>query len=375
MKTKLVFFAVVMLTLIGTGWGIQISRQFAVGAGGELKLQVRHADLKIRVQPGDQVYLRAEGLTESDLEISHSGSLIQVLQRKGGHSGWRDASIELTVPARFNLDLDTGSGDVRVDGNLEGTLKVNTHGGDVSFDDILGEADIRSSGGDIEGGSIEGNSTVRTLGGDIELGSVGGALELSTHGGDIEVDRVANSLKARTMGGDVRVGDVDAEAELSTMGGDIVVGRVSAWASLDTKGGDIELAAATGEVSAKTAGGDIRLEDVAGSIAADTAGGDIEAWLAPQGSKASRLASKGGDITLYLAPGAAVTVQTRIQLRRSWRSRPEEYRVISDFPAAAYEKDPNGNEIRGSYEVNGGGPLVELETVNGDIRILKTSGR
>ncbi len=368
MKARLLTAIVILFATSGSLLGFQVSRQFNVSPGGELSIQARQADIVIRLQAGNVLSLRASGVAEDELQVTQNGNLIQIVQSSQG-SRWRSATLEVVAPVRFDLNLETGAGDIRIDGDLEGMLKVNTRGGDVSFRDVQGEADIQSSGGDISGGDIAGDSVVRTLGGDVQLGSAGGALEVSTHGGDIRIERVASSLKARTMGGDVRVGDVDAEAELSTMGGDIAVGRVSAWASLDTKGGDIELAGASGEVQAKTAGGDISLESISGSISAETAGGDIAAELAPQGSKGSRLSSKGGDITLYLQPGVGVTVEARIHIRGGWKSRSGEYRIISDFPATTSNRDAKTGEITGTYRINGGGPTIELETVNGDIQI------
>ncbi len=370
MRHKILIIAIACLTLPGVVWGYEVNRQFEVGAGGELRLNARQADIRVELREGSLLALRCRELDESDLEIRQSGNLIEV-QQKGGRFGWRDATFELIVPVRFNLDLRTGGGDVRIDGGLEGMLLVNTHGGDVEFGDVRGETDVRSSGGDIEGGEIAGNAKVRTHGGDVTLGSIGGTAEISSHGGDIELGRIGNRLQAKTYGGDVLVGDVDAEAELVTLGGDIEVGRVSASALLDTKGGDILLRGASGNVTARSAGGDLELLDVTGSIDAETAGGDIYAFLSPGGSAGSRLVSKGGDIELSLGSGAGVTVRATIRIRGSWGSRSEQYVIESDFPADSHEKDAVTREIRGVYTVNGGGPVVEVETVNGDIRIRR----
>ncbi len=369
MKARALIFITAGLLMAGTVFGLEVNRVFNVSPGGELSLKARQGDIQVKVQPGGQVSLFCRGLSDTDLEVNQSGNLIQVVQT--GRGNWGNVRFEVVVPERFNLNLDTDAGDVRIDGDLEGMLKINTHGGDISFRNVRGEADVRSSGGDIRGQDVAGNSSIRSMGGDIQVGAVEGTLKLSTHGGDVVIGRVGGGLEAKTLGGDIVVGDVDADAVLSTLGGDIEVGRVSASASLDTKGGDIRLAGASGEVKASTAGGDIDLREITGSIDADTAGGDIEARLVPRGSKGSRLVSRGGDIVLRLDSSVGATVEARIRVRSSWSRRFDDYQIISDFPAVSSEKDAEGRDIAGTYRIGGGGPTIQLETVNGTIQIRR----
>ena len=172
-------------------------------------------------------------------------------------------------------------------------------------------------------------------------------------------------------GGDIKVGNVGGEATLSTAGGDVRVGKVSGTATLKTAGGDVECNGATGPVVAKTAGGDLRLSGISGSIEAATAGGDIRAELNPTGSGPSSLTTAGGSVSLYLPENAKATVQALIRIEGRWKTNSARYDIRSDFKAAAYTKDEDAEEIRASYELNGGGQVITVKKVNGDIQIRK----
>ena len=166
------------------------------------------------------------------------------------------------------------------------------------------------------------------------------------------------------------IDDVGGDAVVSTAGGDIEVGKVSGSARVKPAGGDIELAGASGTVEAKTAGGDIECMAVTGSIDGATAGGDIVAELNPKGGDGSSLETKGGDIELIIPADAKATIDARIRIRGSW-DEDEDYEIISDFDAETHDKD--SKNITGTYVLNGGGPRITLETMNGNIYIKKAA--
>ena len=103
---------------------------------------------------------------------------------------------------------------------------------------------------------------------------------------------------------------------VSTAGGDIQVGKVSGSATMKTAGGDIILNGASGVVMAKTAGGDLHLKNVTGSVQGETAGGDVACANSDRsGSGSSRLATAGGDVTLFIPENAKATIEARIRIR------------------------------------------------------------
>ena len=100
---------------------------------------------------------------------------------------------------------------------------------------------------------------------------------------------------------------------------------------------------------------------------ATTAGGDIYVELDPTNAGRSELETAGGDITLYLPAGAKVTIEARIKIRDRWDE--DDYEITSDFKAESQDRDKR--EVTARYVINGGGKVITIETVNGDIDILK----
>ncbi len=353
------------------------SKTFTVNKGGTIEVRVDGGDIKVDTWEKNEVFVRAEGIDERDLDrlkMEQSGNTVRVELRRGGWGGWREghARFEITVPTQFNTDLRTAGGDIEIRGDLNGRVKGSSSGGDVILGNLTrATVDLSTSGGDMRTGDIQGDVTLKTSGGDIELGKVGGNVSVSTSGGNILVESVGKWLTASTSGGDIVIGEVGGEATVSTSGGDVKVRKVAGKAKLSTSGGDIELLSASGDVVAKTAGGDIRLEDISGSIEASTAGGDVRAELNPKGSGRSQLSSAGGEITLYVPENAKATIEAIIRIQGRWRSGKEDYNVRSDFASQTYIRNSDTSEIRARYVLNGGGEDIVLRTVNSNITIRK----
>lgn len=357
------------------------SNSFAVSKGGHLEVAVGEGDIRIIPWDKNEVFVKARGIDQEDfdgLKWSLKGNTVVIRNRNSSEWGWSSSSsrvrYEINVPASFNLDLGTSSGEIDIQGAIVGSVRAATSSGDVLLGKVTGSVDLSTSGGDVRSGDIDGALQMKTSGGDIKAGNVTGEVDLSTSGGNIRIGTVKKGLRARTSGGDIMVGDVGSAVSLVTSGGNIDVGKVAGGADLNTAGGDIELGGAAGAVTAKTAGGDLHLYGIRGSVQAKTAGGDVIVELTPDGKAKSRLASAGGNITLYVPEQATATVTARIRVQGSWRRNREEYRIRSDFKGDESTARDDDRAITGSYELNGGGETISLETVNADIQIRKLTG-
>ncbi len=359
------------------------SKSFTVTKGGTLDISVGGGDIRVGTWEKNEVFVRADGLSLSDLErleMTQSGNNVTVRLRPRW-STFRNVRFEVKLPTEFNTELKTSGGDIEFEGALKGKVKGSTAGGDIRLRDVVGTVDMTTAGGDIRAETVGGDVYLKTSGGNIELGDVAGKAEVATSGGDIRVTRVGKSLRAKTAGGDIKVGDVGGEAEISTSGGDIRVGKVSGKVSLSTGGGDIQLKSASGSVKANTTGGDLELLDVSGTVEGKTAGGDVVAEMRPSGQGESSLSSSGGSIKLYVAENARVTIEATIGLRYGWSWGKQGYygwawgrkshEIRSDFKADKYETNEDDKEIHAVYTLNGGGEVITLETVNSNIEIRK----
>ncbi len=354
------------------------SKSFTVSKGGRLEVSVRSGDVRVVPWNKNEVFVKAEGIDEEDLDrltMTQLGNTVRVEFRPRGQRGpVGDILFEINTPSEFNVDLRTSGGNLDVTGPINGKIDGHTSGGNITLAEVIGTVGMSTSGGNIRTGDIKGNADLHTSGGDIELRRVDGETTVRTSGGNIRVESVGKRLEAKTSGGDIIIGDVGGEARVSTSGGDVRVGKVSGGASLKTAGGDIELRSASGTVDAKTAGGNIRLENISGSIEAKTAGGEIRAELVPSGKGTSELSTAGGNIKLYLPENAKAAIEATIRITERWFRFPgshESYDIRSDFKSESYEKDEHASEIHAKYVLNGGGERIMLETVNSNIEIRK----
>jgi DUF4097 and DUF4098 domain-containing protein YvlB len=352
------------------------SKSFTVGKGGTVEVEVAGGDIRLVPWEKNEVHVRADGIDRDNvdrLKMEQFGNTVRIEYKPRRSRGWGrgdNVRFEVSLPAEFNAELRTSGGDIDIRSGLTGRVKGSTSGGDIKLADVGGTIDLATSGGDIVVGNVKGDVSLKTSGGDIRIGVVSGEATVGTSGGDVKVESVGKRLKASTSGGDIHIGDVGGEATASTAGGDVRVGKVSGRASLSTAGGDIELRGASGEVTAKTAGGDIRLENITGSIEAKTAGGDIRSELIPSGTGRSTLKTAGGDVVLHIPESAKATIEATIRIEGRWGRSREKYEVRSDFKADSYKVE-EGDEIRATYTLNGGGEVITLETVNSNIEIRK----
>ena len=109
------------------------------------------------------------------------------------------------------------------------------------------------------------------------------------------------------------------------------------------------------------------LTQVDSPVKASTSDGGITAWFVspPKSSGTCDLQSSAGDIVVHMPRDLAVTIDAEV-------ARGNEHRVIVDpaFPLhVSYDDSSHGaRTVRAEGSLNGGGPLVRLRTIDGNIR-------
>ena len=161
-------------------------------------------------------------LDEIEVDLSHAGDDVRVDARMYRSRRYRGMPLRftLTVPRKYNLDLDTEGGTVEI-GDLDGDVVTRTPGGDIDAGKITGEVEVRTAGGriDIESGGtrIEAN----TAGGSIEIGDAAGNVDATTAGGSITLGPSAGDVDLKTAGGSLRIEKANGPIEARTSGGSI----------------------------------------------------------------------------------------------------------------------------------------------------------
>lgn len=327
------------------------------------------------------------------------------------------ASYTVHVPTSFNVDASTSGGNIDLT-DLKGNARLRTAGGDLQISGVTGTADVKTSGGDVKARNLEGQVDLETSGGDVRLtDSRTGPFRLETSGGDINVQGLKGEVRASTSGGNVDARDIEGELDLRTSGGDITLSNVKAPVSRATtsggdvearvvignvdlrtsggtviatqvqgrvlgrtSGGNVEVSSIIGETDISTSGGDLEVTGIQGPVVGKTSGGDVRARVEKGGKLAGpiRLTTSGGEITLRLPADVQASVSARISIQDSFFGKSKDYSINSDFKSIVVDEQTEQErgrkhltEVHASGDLNGGGPLIELETVDGDINIEK----
>jgi DUF4097 and DUF4098 domain-containing protein YvlB len=261
-----------------------IKKSFRVGSGGTLNIDSDVGSIEVQASSGSQVeievFRKVDSRYEDDFDELIEDFEINFDQRNDdvfvtgewkGEEGrrWNRRKNRLrikyvvSVPTRYNVDLNTSGGSISVD-DLEGQVKSKTSGGSLSFGDIKGDVNGRTSGGSITLEGCNGTAEVRTSGGSIRIGDVNGNVDAHTSGGSVTIDRAGGEVIAKTSGGSINVEEVMGTIEASTSGG-----TVTAHISKQPKG----------RCYLNTSGGSIKVylaDDIGVDLDASTSGGHVE---------------------------------------------------------------------------------------------------
>ena len=380
-RLTFVLISITALTLLASahdGNG-ENTKSFTVSKGGTLEVSVNIGTIRVKTWDKNEVVVRVSEEDEEEdgdrddhtgVRIRQQDNVIRV-ETDPHYEPWGEVDIDVSIPSRFNVRLETSAGDITVSGNVIGTVDAQTSGGNISTSSVDGKVDLETSGGDITTEDIKGDLTLSTSGGNIRVGVVTGLSDVHTSGGDIIIERSDKKLTAKTAGGNVRIGDIGGDALVITSGGDIVLDRVAGGATLKTAGGNIMLKSANGAVVAKTAGGDIHADSIVGSIDAKTSAGNIVIVLYPSGTGKSKLSTSVGDLRLYIPENAkaSITARNRVHYWGGWEN--DEDVIYSDYKEDTFDRDGRGREVRATYTLNGGGQSITLDASMGNIEILK----
>jgi predicted Ser/Thr protein kinase len=165
--------------------------------------------------------------------------------------------------------------------------------------------------------------------------------------------------RLKTSGGNIKVTGLQGDAEVKTEGGSLDFNDIGGRVNGQTEGGGIRAVSCKNELLIQTQGGGITIERFTGPrVQAATEGGSISADFAAAPKADCELRTEGGSVTARLPHGAAVTLDAHT----------EGGSVRTDLPVQVQGQFHNST-LKGT--INGGGPLLKLETEGGSIEVLK----
>jgi hypothetical protein len=218
--------------------------------------------------------------------------------------------------------------------------------------------------------NVTGELIAETGGGHITTGAVGGGAFLRTHGGHIRADSIGGSAHLETDGGNITLEHAGADLVAETAGGQIQVGEAAGLVRAKTDGGGIRVVRSSGPANLEAADGSIYLTRADDSVNASTATGGITAWIMSTPSKDSghcELQSTNGDIVVYLGKKVPVTIDAEVQ-----NGQTHGFVIDPAFPLEVhYDDGARGQRVaHAEGALNGGGEVLHLRTVAGNIRFV-----
>ena len=194
-----------------------INESFNVDAGGELYLKTTSGRIDVETHSSNEVLVEVDisGSRADEFEVTfdQSGDDVSVIGEYDGGNGWgwgRNLKVEftITVPEEYNVD-------------------VNTAGGAITVEDLIGNIEADTSGGSIKIGRVRGDVKVHTSGGSIRTEEVEGQIDANTSGGSIHVEfakQLTDDAGLYTSGGSITAylpDDIAIDIDASTSGGSV----------------------------------------------------------------------------------------------------------------------------------------------------------
>ena len=273
--------------------------------------------------------------------------------------GSTDFSQSFAVEPGGQLTMDVDRGDVHITGGDQDTVEIR----------VTREV-THANGADPSASLKEEHVTLQQTGNTISITaqepeilrskSLLGLLSRPNLNAHYEITLPHNfRVQSKTSGGDIRVGSVQGVSRSLPWAADSIARTLEEALNGKTMGGDVQAANCQGKVHLETMGGNITVGGFSGpNIEATTQGGSVSADFAVAPTADCELSTSGGNVTARFPADAAVTLDAHT----------EGGSVSSDFPVPAGHGFIN-TTLQGP--VNGGGPKLKMETMGGNIEVLK----
>lgn len=225
----------------------RIEKTFDINAGGRLIIDTDIGNIDVQSAEHDiaKVIVTKESKNELDISQDALDDFKVTFNKEGsnltikgefekGRSYWRRQQSDLkirfqvTVPQQYNVDLNTPSGDLRLE-NVNGTIFGRSSAGDITLANCQGKVDVKTSEGDIHAEtstqpkhdwnlkSSDGDiviTLISNLAAEIDAQTKAGSIstDFQVQGNEIRNKRLHGTvngggklLKLRTSAGDIRL--------------------------------------------------------------------------------------------------------------------------------------------------------------------------
>ncbi len=211
-----------------------LQESFSASPGGGLQVKTDAGKINVTTHNNPTILVKVEidGQDQDDFSVEFipkNGNLQIIGDRYNKNNNWRwskqlRVSFNITVPSKYNVQLSTAGGSLRIE-DLIGNVDIHTSGGSIDLGNISGDVQAKTSGGTIKAGNINGNVLLYTSGGSIKVGEVQGELSAKTSGGSIKAtfaQQITQNTELKTSGGSIEAtlpAQIRVDLKASTSGG------------------------------------------------------------------------------------------------------------------------------------------------------------
>lgn len=291
--THSLLFVALLAFSASAGAATPIDETRALDARGRIDIENIKGRIQVRGWDRPEVKISGslgEGVEKLVVEGDAQHLVVKVQYPKRG--GWGDgktgsSDLQLTVPIRAEIDIESVSADVDVSGVASSKLSVDTVSGDVYVAAAPGEVDVES---------VSGNQRLTVNSADVDAQSVSGDIVLR--------GRMNGNIKTETVSGNIDVA-VNGE-QVRELAANTVSGNADVHTSLAPKG----------EIKLESVSGDLKLmlpKNVSAQVRGESFSGDLKAPGAriqkpehgPGASFTTRYGSGDGEISIETFSGDA----------------------------------------------------------------------
>ncbi|MET0756035.1 MAG: DUF4097 family beta strand repeat-containing protein, partial [Pseudoxanthomonas sp.] len=206
------------------GAATPIDQTRPLDARGRVDIENLKGRIQVRAWERNEVKISGSlGQGVEKLVIEGDAEHLVVKVQYPHNSGWGSGNkseptdLQLMVPVRAELDIDSVSADVDVSGIASSTLSIESVSGNVELAAAPREVDVESVSGNLRVTVNSGDVQAQTVSGDIVLrGRMNGEIKTETVSGDIDV--VVNGERVRELSSSTVSGDADVRAALASKG-------------------------------------------------------------------------------------------------------------------------------------------------------------
>ena len=229
-------------------------------------------EIVVKARPFGEVQRQVKRITKSlDFQrpdfLDNLGDMIDTLaQMKTAGRNIGQVVLEAIVPPRCDLEANTASGTIQVQG-FSGEIELKSASGHIDARQVGGKLAARTASGDVRVDGVDGTAYLQSVSGEVDARGVGGDVVIHTTSGDTRAREVVGQLGFKTLSGELRV-------ERSRLNG-FYINSTSGECAIDAilEPGSYEVRTVSGEVALRTQ------PDFAGVLTGRTVSGNFRCEL------------------------------------------------------------------------------------------------